>query len=183
MHSNSTRKTLKAIALSFAAAAVFTGTASGKVGDHAASQPGPSAEIPYLSHGQGIQEGTFTGDDALLRAGLVSPSGLPDVLQWDVPGGVTPPNLARAYEQRYEGVAQPDGHQPQLRGEEPLVIRDAPDGFVPKTSPSDVVSVSASSDGFDRDDVAIGFGLGLILATACAMALAAASGRQRMAHS
>ena len=41
-------KALKALALSFALAAVFTGTASSMARDHAASRP----EIPYLSHGQ-----------------------------------------------------------------------------------------------------------------------------------
>jgi hypothetical protein len=171
------RKALKAIALSFAAAAVATGTASGKVRDHAASQPGPNAEIPYLSHGQGM------GDEALLRAGWISPAGSPDLLS-NAPEGVTPPNLARSYEPRFEGVAAPDGYQPARSGEDPLISRDGrPDGLVPQTPPSEVVAVSATSDGFDRDDVAIGFGLGLILATACAMALAAASGRNRMAHS
>ena len=185
-------KTLTALAVSLAVAAVFTGGASAQVRDHAASQPGPSAskwqpnpttEIPYLSHGHGVAAGTFVGDDALLRAGLVSPSGMPDLLQSDVPGGVTPPDLARAYEPRYEGVAQPDGHQPQLRGDEPLVIRDAPDGLVPNTPPSEVVSVKADSGGFDPDYVAISVGLGMVLATACAIALAAASGRPRVSHS
>jgi hypothetical protein len=169
-------KALKAIALSFAAAAVATGTASGKVRDHAASQPGPSAEIPYLSHGQGM------GDEALLRAGWISPAGSPDLLS-NAPEGVTPMNLARSYEPRFEGVAAPDGYQPQRGGPDPLIARDGPDGFVPQSPPSEVVAVSATSDGFDRDDVAIGFGLGLILATACAMALAAATGRTRIAHS
>ena len=149
MRRKSKRNTLKAIALSFAAAAVFTGAASG----------GP------------------TSPDAVIAE---VPSDY--AADWlNTSGGVTPTNLARAYEPRFEGVARSDGYQPQLRGEEPLVIRDAPDGLVPQKP--DVVAVSASSDGFDRDDVAIGFGLGLVLATACAMALAAASGRNRLAHS
>ena len=45
------RKAIRALALSFALLAVFTGTASGEV-DNAASQPNP--EIPYLSHGHGV---------------------------------------------------------------------------------------------------------------------------------
>ena len=149
-------KVLKALALSFALAAVFTGTASSMAGDHAASQP----EIPYLSHGQGIPEGTFG----------------------EVPGGVTPANLARAYEPRFEGVAQPDGYLSRHGGDEPLIGRDGPDGLLPQ-APAEALSVSAGSEGFDRDDVAIGLGLGLVLAAACAAALAASRGRVRMAHS
>lgn len=149
MRKKSKRKVLKAIALSFAAAAVFTGPASGGP----TSSGSVIAEVPSDS----------TAD-------------------WLTPGGVTPTNLARAYEPRVEGVARPDGYQPQLRGDQPLVIRDAPDGLVQRT-PS-VVSVSASSsDGWDRGDVAIGFGLGLIMATACAAALAMTRNRMRMAHS
>lgn len=150
-------KILKALALSFALAAVFTGTASSMARDHAASRP----EIPYLSHGQGIPEGAFD----------------------EVPGGVTPANLARAYEPRFEGVAQPDGYLSRHGGDEPLITRDGPDGLLPQAPPVEVVTVSAGSDGFDRDDVAIGFGLGLVLATACAAALAAGRGRLRMAQS
>jgi hypothetical protein len=150
-------KVLKALALSFALAAVFTGTASSMARDHAASRP----EIPYLSHGQGIPEGTFG----------------------EVPGGVTPANLARAYEPRFEGVAQPDGYLSRHGGDEPLIGRDGPDGLLPQAPPAEALAVSASSDGFDRDDVAIGLGLGLVLATACAAALAASRGRVRIAHS
>jgi hypothetical protein len=150
-------KVLKALTLSFALAAVFTGTASSMARDHAASRP----EIPYLSHGLGIPEGTFG----------------------ELPGGVTPANLARAYEPRFEGVAQPDGYLSRHGGDEPLITRDGPDGLLPQAPPVEVVTVSAASDGFDRDDVAIGFGLGLVLATACAAALAAGRGRLRMAQS
>jgi hypothetical protein len=143
------RKVLKAIALSFATAAVFAGAASG----------GPTSPESVLAE----VPSDYTAD-------------------WLAPGGVTPSNLARAYEPRFEGVARPDGYQPQLRGDQPLVIRDAPDGFVPQSPPADVVSVSASSDGYDRDDLAIGFGLGLIMATACAAALVASRNRMRMAE-
>lgn len=185
---HNTRKAIVAVALSFAALAAFTGTAW--AGDNAASPSNGSViaevpsdytadwlgmtalqvpEIPYLSHGQGVDAAAFAG----VAGSAIEPT----------PGGVTHPNPVKLYELQHAGVAQPDGYQPQLRGDEPLVIRDAPDGFVPRTP--EPVAVSASSDGFDRDDVAIGFGLGLILATACAAALAAASGRGRgrMAHS
>lgn len=148
-------KILKALALSFALAAVFTGTASSMARDHAASRP----EIPYLSHGQGIPEGTFG----------------------EVPGGVTPANLARAYEPRFEGVAQPDGYLSRHGGDEPLIGRDGPDGLLPQAPAA--LTVSAGSEGFDRDDVVIGLGLGLVLATACAAALAAGRSRVRTAHS
>ena len=47
--------------------------------------------------------------------------------------GVTPTNLARAYHPIEQGVAQPDGFQPQLQGDEQVIIRDRPDGFQPQT--------------------------------------------------
>jgi hypothetical protein len=99
--------------------------------------------------------------------------------------GVTPTNLARAYHPIEQGVAEPDGFQPQLQGDEQLVIRDKPDGFQPQTKTVGRLTVSTSSDGLDRGDLALGFGLGLILATACAIALAMTRDRQRthMAHS
>jgi hypothetical protein len=82
------------------------------------------------------------------------------------------------------GVAQPDGYQPQLQGDQAVIIRDKPDGFQPQTKIVESATVSASS-GVDRGDLALGFGLGLILATAGAIALAMTRDRQRtrMAHS
>src|SRR5918999_3581978 len=87
-------KLVKTLALSFAAAAVFTGSASAHVRDDAASQRG--SEVSY----------------------------------------------------------QPDGYQPQLRGDEPLIIRNAPDGFQPQTRGVEVATVSATSDGFAWEDAA-----------------------------
>jgi hypothetical protein len=83
------------------------------------------------------------------------------------------------------GVAQPDGYQPQLQGDQAVIIRDKPDGFQPQTKVVESATVSASSDSLDRGDLALGFGLGLILATAGAIALAMTRDRQRthMAHS
>jgi hypothetical protein len=95
-----------------------------------------------------------------------APDGYTAYQQSDVNGGVTP-----------------DGYQPQLRGEEPLIIRGAPDGFQPQTATTAVATVSASSDGYEWNDVAIGFGLGLVLAMAGAIALAIARNRTRIAHS
>ena len=119
---------VKALALSFAAAAVFTGSASAHVRDNAASQTGPGASYQPM------------------------------------------------------GYTQPDGYQPQLRGDQPLIIRDAPDGFQPQTATTEVATVSASSDGYEWNDVGIGFGLGLVLAMAGALALAIARNRTRIAH-
>jgi hypothetical protein len=124
-------------------------------------------ETPYLSWGA-------TAED-------VSP-----FTQQNLSGqGVTPTNLARAYHAVEQGVAQPDGYQPQLQGNEQLVIRGKPDGFQPQTKSVESATVSASSDSLDRGDLALGFGLGLILATACAIALAMTRDRNRtrMAHS
>jgi hypothetical protein len=150
------QKALKALVLSFAVAAVFTATASSE----------PSPEIPYLSHGHGVTDLPFQSapDD-----GPVFMNGVPDGYVGSgveaAPAGVTPTNLARAVA-RYGPYGPAQGTS-----------------LVPQTPPAEVATVSASSDGFDRDDVAVGFGLAFILATACAMALAAASGRNRMAHS
>ena len=174
------RNALKAIALGVAAGAIFTGTASGQVRDHAASQQ--ASEIPYLSHGQGLGlpfQSTRHGGPVFMNG---TPDGYVTDQQSDVAGGVTPTNLARAYVSRTEGVASPDGYQPQLRGDQPLIIRDRPDGFQPQTRSVEVAQVSASSDGFAWDGVAIGLGLGVVLAMACALMLAAARNRNRVAH-
>ena len=103
----------------------------------------------------------------------------------DASEGVTPSNLARAYHPIEQGVAQPDGFQPQLQGDEQVIVRDRPDGFQPQTKTVASSTVSASSHSVDRGDLALGFGLGLILATAGAIALAMTRDRQRtgMAHS
>ena len=103
----------------------------------------------------------------------------------DASAGVTPSNLARAYHPIEQGVAQPDGFQPQLQGDEQVIVRDRPDGFQPQTKTVASSTVSASSHSVDRGDLALGFGLGLILATAGAIALAMTRDRQRtgMAHS
>jgi hypothetical protein len=152
-------KAMKALALSFAAAAIFTATASGKPTSEPQVQSSPDsvlAEVP-----------SDYAADWLVES----------------PAGVTPTDLARPYEPQFVGVPQPDGYLSRHGGDEPLIMRDGPDGLLPQAPPAEVVTVSAGSDGFDRDDVAIGFGLGLVLATACAAALAAGRGRLRMAQS
>ena len=165
------RKALTALALSLATSAVVAGTASAQVRG-SASPVAQQSEISYLSWGQALVSEAQGG---------VTPTNLARAY---VPqGGVTPTTLARAYVPRFEGVSNPDGFQPQLRGEQPLVIRDQPDGFQPQTKHADVVSVSAGSGSLDSGDLALGFGLGLILATAAAIALAMVRDRERMAHS
>ncbi len=151
-------KPMKALALSFAAATIFTTAASAKPTSEPQVQSSPDsvlAEVP-----------SDYAADWLVES----------------PAGVTPTNLARPYEPQFVGVPQPDGYLSR-HGDEPLITRDAPDGLLPQAPPVEVVTVSAGSEGFDRDDVAIGFGLGLVLATACAAALAAGRGRMRMAQS
>jgi hypothetical protein len=96
-------------------------------------------------------------------------------------GGVTPTNLARAYEPRYEGVAKPDGYQPQLRGNEPLIIRDGPDGWVPNRG-IETATVAAAGSSIDWDQVASGFALGILLAALAAVVLFMARRRMRVAH-
>jgi len=198
------RKALKALVLSFAAMAIFAGNATAaQVHDggsmvtpvfepitSVAQQYGGTAELPaaqqaevsYLSWGA-TAENTLPFQSAR-DSGPVFMNGLPDgyVGSGVTQGGVTPTNLARAYVPQIVGVSNPDGYQPQLRGAEQLVIRDAPDGFQPQSKQADVVSVSAGSSGIETGDLALGFGLGLILATAGAIALAMSRNRERLAH-
>jgi hypothetical protein len=172
------RKALKALALSLATCAVVAGTASAQVRG-SASHSAPTFE-PITSVAQ--QYGG-TAELPAAQQGEISYLSWGKVLQSETHGGVTPTNLARAYDKRFDGVSNPDGYQPQLRGDQPIVIRDQPDGFQPQTKHADVVSISADSSSLDSGDLALGFGLGLILATAAAIALAMVRDRERMAHS
>ena len=76
----------------------------------------------------------------------------------EVAGGVTPATLARAYEPRFEGVAQPDGYLSRHGGDEPLIGRDGPDGLLAQAPPAEALAFSAGSEGLDRDDIAMGSG-------------------------
>ena len=139
------------------------------------------AEISYLSWGA-------TADDlGPFKQTVVDRTKLPDGGNYDYSSDNS---VAAAARNDGVGVASvvadgPDGYQPQLQGDQPVIIRDKPDGFQPQTKIVESATVSASSDGFDRGDLALGFGLGLILATAGAIALAMTRDRQRtgMAHS
>ena len=164
------RKALKALALGFATAAIFTTTASAQIrstagipeGDNyvanlvrsagvgASAQP---VQTPYLSITESL------ANQSARDGGPVFMNGVPDgyvgsgVEQQNLSGeGVTPTNLARA---------------------------------VPQANAVESATVSASSDSVNRGDLALGFGLGLILAAACAIAVAMTRDRQstRMAHS
>jgi len=196
------RKALTALALGFATAAIFATAAAASVG----TEPTPGQ---YSSDQEAEQELIHAPrfspitSAAELYAGQLEPAAAQSVeipyLSWGATAddlgpfkqasqsgeGVTPTNLARAYHPIEQGVAQPDGFQPQLQGDQPVIVRDKPDGFQPQTKTVGRLTVSTSSGSFDRGDLALGFGLGLILATACAIALAATRDRQRtrMAHS
>ena len=207
------RKALKALALGFATAAIFTTTASAQVRSDAAAKS--SSDISYLSWGataddlgpfavslanqstrdggpvfmNGVPDG-YVGSGVNLSSEGVTPTNLARAYHQPeqsilVGEGVTPTNLGRAYQTVVRSGEQPDGFQPQLQGDQQVIIRDRPDGFQPQTKTVGSASVSASSDSLDRGDLALGFGLGLILATACAIALAMTRDRQRirMAHS
>jgi hypothetical protein len=200
----SNRKALKALALSFAASASFAGNATAaQVHDGGSNVPsfepimsvaqqyGGTAELPaaqqseiaYLSWGATAEN--TRAFQSTREGGPVFMNGLPDgyVGSQTTQGGITPTNLARAYVPQVQGVSNPDGYQPQLRGTEQLLIRGTPDGFQPQTKHADVVSISADSSRLEAGDLALGFGLGLILATAGAIALAMSRGRERAAHS
>lgn len=180
------RKALKALALALATSAVVAGTASAAQ-VHDGGVTAQQSEIAYLSWGA-TAENTMPFQSTR-EGGPVFMNGLPDGYVGSgtqtTQGGVTPTNLARAYvpQVQVQGVSNPDGYQPQLRGTEQLLIRGTPDGFQPQTKQADVVSISANSSRFEVDDLAVGFGLGLILATAGAIALAMSRGRERAAHS
>jgi hypothetical protein len=137
------------LVLSFATAAAITGTAG------AALPAGgmPQGYAPELE----AEQAQIQGGEALLQAGLT----------FDFEPGRS----------LNVGVDRPDGYQPQLQGDAPLLTRDAPDGFQPQTKTIEVATVSASGNGFEIGDAAVGFGLGLILATACGVALGLARGR------
>lgn len=80
----------------------------------------------------------------------------------------------------WEGVSSPDGYQPQLGGDQPVVVRDTPDGYQPQTRTAEVSAV-ASRGGFDLDEAVVGLGFGLALAAMCALALMAIRSRTRLA--
>jgi hypothetical protein len=177
-NSRNHRKALTAVALGFATAALFTTTASAQVRSEAAG----ASEISYLSWGA-------TADDLGPFAQVaVDPTRLPDGGNYDYGSDNSVAAAARnagvGVGVANVGVAKPDGYQPQLQGDQAVIIRDKPDGFQPQTK-IETASVSASSGSLDRGDLALGFGLGLILATAAAIALAMTRDRQRtgMAHS
>lgn len=135
-------------------------------------------EIPYLSWGVGITrpapvEATSGVTPTNLARAYVAPA--------QANGGVTPTNLARSYESPVLGVSQPDGYQPQLRGDEPIIIRDAPDGFQPQTRT--VEAASASGSGLDSENLFSGFLLGAALALAAALALSVVRRGPRTAQS
>jgi hypothetical protein len=231
---NSKRKALTALALSLVAAGALTATASGQ----------QSPEIPYLSHGQGVDETQFQGSD---NGGPMFPNGVPygyvgrgvdsgaesapalgatdAPLQSSAAGGPMFPNgvpygyVGRGVDSGAESAPALGAADAPLQSSAdggPVFMNGVPDGYVGSgvesatggVTPTDLaravprygpygplpqthlvpeappaVAVSASSDGFDRDDVGIGFGLGLILAMAGAIALAATRNRTRMAHS
>ncbi len=172
------RKALKALALSLATMAVFAGTASAQVrgsDSHVAPTFEPITSVAQQYGGTAELPAAQQGEISYLSWG--------QALTSEAQGGVTPTNLARANVSQFEGVSNPDGYQPQLRGEQPLVIRDRPDGFQPQTKHAEVVSISADSGSLEAGDLALGFGLGLILATAAAIAFAMIRDRERMAHS
>jgi hypothetical protein len=134
-------------------------------------------DIPYLSWGVGItrpapDQGGVTPTN-LARA-YVAPAA-------EVNGGVTPTNLARSYEAPVQGVSQPDGFQPQLQGDQPIIVRDSPDGYQPQTRT--VEASSASGSGYDTEDMFRGFLLGAALALAAALALSVVRGGLRTAQS
>jgi len=160
---------LKALALGFAAAATFTGAASANVGTENQSTGSQDSSWSRMPAGYAP---AVEAELALIRG--------------EAQGTVTATNLAGAHAARYEGVASPDGFQPQLRGPGTLVIRDAPDGSQPqlrRTGDGTEYVTTVDPRAFDFGDAALGLMLGLILAAALAFGVGAGRSRIRMAHS
>jgi hypothetical protein len=175
------RKALTALVLGLATAAIFTTTASAQARPMAGIPEGDNyvanlvrtagvdpfavqhVETPYLSWGATADDlGPFKeqlANQSTRDGGPVFMNGVPDGY---VGSGVEQQNLSG------EGVT-------------PTNLARA----VPHAKAVESATVSASSDSFDRGDLALGFGLGLILAAACAIAVAMTRDRQhtRMAHS
>lgn len=192
------RKIIWGAALGFAAVAVTSTTAAGM----ARHDLGSASVIPYLSHGMGITRDVASASSVdakslieqhlaneardAARAGFVSVSahqstrnGGP-VFQSGLPDGYVGSGVA--LDEPAAGVAQPDGYQPQLRGEEALVIRDKPDGYQPQTRGAEV-AVVATGDSIDWANIAFGFGLGLGLAALCVLMLLERGRARTAAHS
>jgi hypothetical protein len=168
--SKNRKKVMSPIVLALAAAALAPTAVAAQSGQK---------DIPYLSWGVGI-----TRPAPVQATGGVTPTNLARAYvapASQVHGGVTPTNLSRSYEAPVLGVSQPDGFQPQLRGDEPIIIRDAPDGFQPQTRT--VEATSASGSGLDSEDLFSGFLLGAALALAAALALSVVRRGPRMAQS
>ena len=190
------RKALKALALGFATAAIFTTTASAQVRSEAASQrrrrdlvsqlgrdgrrPGPvrgaAGRDPVPERGRRPRGRQLRRESRADRRRRRQP--LRRRRHADEPGsGVSPDRAGRRAAGRLPAAAAG-----RRTGDHPRQARRVPAADQDRWE----ATVSASSDsGLDRGDLALGFGLGLILATACAIALAMTRDRQqtRMAHS
>jgi hypothetical protein len=175
---------LKVLAFAVVATAVFAGAASARP-DEGSALLSKASEIPYLSHGTGLME--------------------------QGAGGVTPTNLARAYEpltaeesalireipylshgtgvleQGVGGVTPTNlarAYVPRTV-DEPALIRDVPDGVqgdVGRAVPT-TSFVSDNGGSFDESAMALGFGLGLALSVIAAIVLMLSRSRMRVAHS
>ena len=152
---------LKLLAVAVVPAVVFAAPASAQPEEGSARLT--EASTGYLNAAPG---GSILEGDVGLAAEVASLSQDLGVTEGGS-GGVTPTNLARAYDAR--------------RVDEPALIRDVPDGYSGDVRTSDPVTVLVSDDGwFDERALAIGFGLGSLL-VAAAVVLMLSRGRMRIA--
>ena len=160
------RKSVKALAFSFVAAAVFTGTASARPGSD--MPPGYAPEIEAELALIGAPSFSPITTPADMYAGELEPSQAPSVgpitSQAELRAGWLEPrqHLAdsyRVYADRSAGMPKPAGFpQPE------------------------VTSAAVSSGGIDRDEVVRGLSAGLILAIALAITAVALRQRSRAVH-
>ena len=104
-------------------------------------RPGRARPVgdPYLSWGA-------TADDlGPFQQTVVDRTKLPDGGNYDYSRTTpSPPRRNAGVGVANVGVARPDGYQPQLQGDQPVIIRDKPDGFQPQTKIVESATVSAS---------------------------------------
>jgi hypothetical protein len=176
------RNRIKTIALVLAAAAVASGPASAHVRDDGSSTTGTPVFAPITTPAEQYG-GSGAYDAQVPQASLRESTLLPDGGNYDYRSDNSVAALARqTLEQQRVGVSTPDGFQPQLRGDTPLVIREAPDGYQPQLRGVEV-SATASSGGIEWSDVGFGVTLAFVLAALSALMVIGVRNRTRVMHS
>lgn len=206
MHKSNRRHWLRLKVLAFAvvSAALLAPSASARPDEGSAKLTETDSSYLNASSGRSIIEGDLglASEIAYLSQG----TGLME----QGAGGVTPTNLARAYEPLTDKEAAIAAEVPYLshgigvieqgkggvtptnlarafdsrQVDEPALIRDEPDGVqgdLRRTGPETVYVTADSSSSFDERALAIGFGLGSMLVAVAVAVLMLSRGRMRLA--